>query len=126
MQAISSKATTRASCSRAQTVVCRAQQQQTRRSLFGLIATGVAVGAAALLPAQEAAAIKLPSQDFTGGLVRGGGSTPKSGSGASMESYNLEGTKKYGITPKRKAKLLGKARASAEAEAGAQAAKGKK
>jgi hypothetical protein len=30
-----------------------------------------------------------------------------------MSSYNMEGTKKQGISPKRKAKLLAKARARA-------------
>lgn len=33
---------------------------------------------------------------------------------ASMSSYNMEGTKKQGISAKRKAKLLAKARAAAE------------
>lgn len=78
---------------------------------------GVAVGAAALVP-QEAHALKIASQEFTGGLVRGGGSTPKSATKASMEAYTLEGTKKSGISPKRKAKLLAKARENAEKAAG--------
>jgi hypothetical protein len=66
---------------------------------------------------QQAAAIKITSQEFTGGLVKGGGSSPKSATRASMESYTLEGTKKTGITRKRKDKLLAKARAEAVGKA---------
>ncbi|GBF96306.1 hypothetical protein Rsub_09101 [Raphidocelis subcapitata] len=115
-QRVQVQATTRAATAR-RAVVVRAQQQQNRRSLLGLIATGVAVGAAALLPAGEAAAIKIASQEFTGGLVRGGGNSTKSASKASQAGYTLEGTKKTGITPKRKAKLLAKTREAAVAKA---------
>ncbi len=65
---------------------------------------------------QAASAIGLPWQESTGGLGKGGGSSPKSPTRASMESYTLEGTKKQGITPKRKKSLLAKARAAAEAK----------
>jgi hypothetical protein len=33
-----------------------------------------------------------------------------------MEGYTLEGTAKYGVTPKRKAKLMAKARKAAESQ----------
>lgn len=36
----------------------------------------------------------------------GGGSSPKSPTAASMESYTLEGTKKQGVSLKTKKKLL--------------------
>lgn len=62
--------------------------------------------AGALLMPQEASAIKIASQEFTGGMVRGGGASPKSPTAASMESYTLEGTKKQGTPLKKKKKLL--------------------
>lgn len=73
--------------------------------------------AAALVAPPQASAIKIASQEFTGGMISGGGSVPASSTKASMESYTLEGTKKYGVSPKRKAKVLAKAREEAEKEA---------
>lgn len=37
--------------------------------------------------------MKITSQAFTGGMVTGGGSSPKSATAASMESYDMTGTK---------------------------------
>lgn len=92
-------------------VVVRASAEQplNRRALLGLVAGGIAVLAAP----KEAAAIKIASQEFTGGLVKGGGSSPKSPTAASMESYTLEGTKKQGVSAKQKKKLLAKTRENA-------------
>jgi len=104
-----------------QAVVVRAQAQEStsRRSLLGLIASGVA--AAALAVPQQASALVNPAQESYGGLGRqhgSAGSSPKSPTRASMEGYTLEGTVKQGINPKRKAKLLARARKEAEAQAG--------
>lgn len=76
---------------------------------------GIAAAALAA-PQQVAAALVNPAQQSYGGLGRAtgrAGSSPKSPTRASMEGYTLEGTKKSGITPKRKAKLLAKARKEA-------------
>jgi hypothetical protein len=78
------------------------------------------LAAAALTVPQQALALVNPAQESYGGLGRNtgkAGSSPKSPTRASMEGYTLEGTKKGGITPKRKAKLLAKARKVAEQEA---------
>jgi hypothetical protein len=72
-----------------------------------------AVTAAGLVAAEQASAIGLPWQESTGGLVKGGGSSPKSATRASMESYNLEGTKKQGISAKTRKKLLAAAKKKA-------------
>jgi len=106
--------------SRAQTVVVRASsaQQESRRSVLGLLAAGVA--AAALAVPQQANALTIPSQESYGGLGRktgAAGSSPKSPTRASMEGYTLEGTKKSGISSKKKQKLLSKLREEAVAAA---------
>lgn len=98
-------------------VVVRASTES-RRSILGLVAAGVA--AAALAVPQQANALVNPAQESYGGLGRstgGAGSSPKSPTRASMEGYTLEGTKKSGITPKRKRKLLAKAKEEALAVA---------
>ena len=46
---------------------------------------------AVLLAAQPAFALKIASQESTGGMLTGGGSIPKSSTLASMEGYTLEG-----------------------------------
>lgn len=38
---------------------------------------------------------------------------PKNSSRASMAAFSMEGTKKYGVSPKKRAKLMAKARESA-------------
>lgn len=98
------------------TVVVRAQAQDSssRRSVLGFVAAGIA--AAALAAPQQALALVNPAQESYGGLGRktgSAGSSPKSPTRASMEGYTLEGTKKQGITPKRRAKLLARARKEA-------------
>ena len=65
-----------------------------------------AIAGALLAAPQQASAIKIASQNFTGGLVTGGGNSPKSPTAASMESYSMEGTKKQGVSVKTKKKLL--------------------
>jgi hypothetical protein len=69
--------------------------------------------AASLAVAEQASAIGLPWQESTGGMVKGGGNSPKSATRASMESYTLEGTKKQGITAKSRKKMLAAARKKA-------------
>lgn len=44
-----------------------------------------------LAPIQQASAMKITSQEFTGGMVKGGGSSPKSSTAASAEGYTLDG-----------------------------------
>lgn len=39
---------------------------------------------------------------------------PKNGSRASMSAFSMEGTKKLGVSPKKRAKLMAKARDAAE------------
>jgi hypothetical protein len=81
---------------------------------LGLVAAGIA--AAALAVPQQAVALVNPAQESYGGLGRNtgkAGSSPKSPTRASMEGYTLEGTRKQGITPKRKAKLMARARKEA-------------
>jgi hypothetical protein len=76
---------------------------------------GIAAAAVAGAP-QQAAALVNPAQESYGGLGRAtgrAGSSPKSPTRASMEGYTLEGTKKQGITAKRKQKLLARARKDA-------------
>lgn len=46
---------------------------------------------AVFFAAQPAFALKIASQESTGGMLSGGGSVPKSSSLASMEGYTLEG-----------------------------------
>lgn len=45
----------------------------------------------------QAQAVLLPWQESTGGLVKGGGNSPKSPTRASMESYTLE-VRSWGLT----------------------------
>ncbi|KAL4424362.1 hypothetical protein ABPG75_001663 [Micractinium tetrahymenae] len=78
-----------------QTVVCSAvpQEQPQRRAVLAAgLAAVLSLGAAAAEAAQPA---------------------PKNSSIATSEGYNMEGTKKQGISPKRKAKILAKVRAAA-------------
>lgn len=95
-------------------VVVRAEAVD-RRALLGAFA------AAAALVVPKADAITIPSQESTGGMLRGGGNTPKNGSAASMEGYSLEGytgTKKPSyIAPGEKKALRAEARANAMKEA---------
>jgi hypothetical protein len=96
--------------SRASVIVRASNESVDRRQAFGLFAAAVG---AALIVTPEAKAIKLTSQAFTGGLGAGGGNMPKSTSAASMSAFDMEGTKKMGVTGKRKAALLAKVRAQA-------------
>lgn len=82
------------------------------------LASGCRAGfaAAALAVPQQASALVIPAQENYGGLGKASGkagSSPKSPTRASMEGYTNEGTKKQGINPKRRAKLLAKARKEA-------------
>ncbi|KAG2496507.1 hypothetical protein HYH03_005332 [Edaphochlamys debaryana] len=97
----------RAAAPRRSAVVVRASAEQPRRAVLGLLAG--AVGALLVAP-QDAQAIKIASQPFTGGLVTGGGSSPKNPSTASSEGYIMEGTRKGGISASKKKKLLAKVR----------------
>eukprot|EP01024_Parvocaulis_polyphysoides_P015786 TRINITY_DN16978_c1_g3_i1.p1 TRINITY_DN16978_c1_g3~~TRINITY_DN16978_c1_g3_i1.p1 ORF type:complete len:125 (-),score=18.43 TRINITY_DN16978_c1_g3_i1:283-657(-) len=93
---------------RRESVTIAMASQESRRTLFaGLLASGV------LMTVQKSDAFVVPSQESTGGLGRGGGSLPKSTTAASMSSYSMEGTKKRGISPKRKAQLLAKVKQQA-------------
>ena len=64
------------------------------------------VAGAALTLANAAQAIDIPSQSSTGGLGKKG--LKSNPSASSMEGYNMEGTKKQGISRKRKDKILAK------------------
>jgi hypothetical protein len=64
--------------------------------------------------APKADAIVIPSQESTGGS-RKEGSLPSSTSTASMSAYSMEGIKKRGISPKKRAEVLKELRASAKA-----------
>ncbi|MEW5302919.1 MAG: hypothetical protein WDW38_003974 [Sanguina aurantia] len=103
--------------SRRTAVVVRAESVD-RRAFLGL---GAAVLSTLLAPVMEASAMKITSQEFTGGMVKGGGSSPKSGSSASQEGYTLDGypgTKKPSyIEPKKRGAMMAKVRAKAEAAA---------
>lgn len=68
--------------------MCNAAPAQSRREALAL---GLAAAAAALVP----------------GAAQANGA-PKSGSAASMSSFTMEGTKKQGVSPGRKAKVLNK------------------
>eukprot|EP01023_Acetabularia_acetabulum_P000940 TRINITY_DN1034_c0_g1_i2.p3 TRINITY_DN1034_c0_g1~~TRINITY_DN1034_c0_g1_i2.p3 ORF type:complete len:122 (+),score=31.75 TRINITY_DN1034_c0_g1_i2:141-506(+) len=95
--------------SRAMSVNVSMSAQESRRNLLaGFIATG------ALLPVFKSEAVSIPYQESMGGLGVGGGSLPKNTSTASMSSYTMEGTKKRGISPKRKAQVLAKVKAAAK------------
>ncbi|CAD7695144.1 unnamed protein product [Ostreobium quekettii] len=64
---------------------------------------------ASLTLADKAAALVIPHQVSTGGLGRetgGRSAIAKSSTEASASGYKMEGTKKYGISASRKAKLL--------------------
>eukprot|EP01026_Neomeris_dumetosa_P072046 TRINITY_DN73176_c0_g1_i2.p2 TRINITY_DN73176_c0_g1~~TRINITY_DN73176_c0_g1_i2.p2 ORF type:complete len:126 (-),score=25.26 TRINITY_DN73176_c0_g1_i2:96-473(-) len=98
---------------RVNTVNVCANAQESRRALLGGI---LAVGA--LIPVMKSEAITIPSQDSMGGLGVGGGSLPKSTTAASMSAYSMEGTKKRGISPKRKSQLLAKVKEAAKAGKG--------
>ncbi|KAG2430713.1 hypothetical protein HYH02_013555 [Chlamydomonas schloesseri] len=109
-----SVATRAAVPARRSAVVVRASAEVPKRAVLGLLAGAVA---GALLVAPPAEAIRIPSHEFTGGMVKGGGSSPKSPTAASMEGYTLEGTKKQGVSLKAKKKLLAKVRESAQKSA---------
>lgn len=99
------------------TVQCMASNQDdapvaNRRLALSFFAASVA---GAVLAVQPAKALTIASQESTGGLGReagGKGSMPKNASAASMSSYVMEGTRKQGISRKRKDELLAKVRAS--------------
>ncbi len=69
--------------------MCNAAPAQSRREALAL---GLAAAAAALVP----------------GAAQANSGAPKSGSAASMSSFTMEGTKKQGVSPGRKAKVLNK------------------
>lgn len=69
------------------------------------------VAGTALTLADAAQAIDIPSQRSTGGLGKAGLSSNPSA--ASMEGYNMEGTKKQGISRKRKDKILARTKEQA-------------
>lgn len=79
-------------------------EQSSRRAALSLIASTLTAGAA-----MKAQAIVIPSQESTGSTVKRG-ALPASTSRASMESFTMEGTRKGGISPKRKAEVLAKLR----------------
>lgn len=66
----------------------------------------------AALAAPKAEAVTIPNQDSTGGQAKRG-SLPPSTSEASSSSYNMEGTKKMGVSAKRKQQVLAQARKEA-------------
>jgi hypothetical protein len=66
--------------------------------------------------APDAKAISIPSHESTGSL-RERGSLPPSTSEASSSAYNMEGTKKQGISAKKKEAILKEIKASATAAA---------
>jgi hypothetical protein len=68
----------------------RPAQQATRRD--AILIPFLAAAAAALVP----------------GAAQANSGAPKNGSSASMSSFTMEGTKKQGVSPKRKAKVLDK------------------
>lgn len=88
-------------------VVVRAEQPS-RRAALGILFGAVSAGALLLAP-ERATAIALPSQESTNTHV-----SRQSSSTASMESYDMEGTKKNGIKASKKVKILAKIRAAAE------------
>ncbi|KAG1661306.1 hypothetical protein FOA52_008653 [Chlamydomonas sp. UWO 241] len=98
--------------SRRTAVVVRASASPVDRR--GLLAGFIAVGAAALAVPQAAQAMKIASQESTGGSLVGGGSMPKSSTAASAEGYTMEGfpgTKKPSyIAPGEKRELRSRAR----------------
>lgn len=67
----------------------------------------------AALAAPKAEAVTIPNQESTGGQAKRG-SLPPSTSEASSSSYNMEGTKKMGVSAKRREAVLAKARADAK------------
>jgi hypothetical protein len=67
--------------------------QATRRD--ALVLPLLAAAAAALVP----------------GAAQANSTAPKNASAASMSSFTMEGTKKQGVSPKRKAKVLSKLKA---------------
>lgn len=95
-----------------QAVVCSAtpdvKAETSRRAVLGLFAATV-FGAAAV---HSAEAITIPSQESTGGINKAG-SLPTSTTRATASGYNMEGTKKRGVSAKRKAKLLAKLKSEA-------------
>ncbi|GAB4821665.1 hypothetical protein N2152v2_008711 [Parachlorella kessleri] len=80
---------------RRQAVVVKAQQQESRRAVLGLVAASVL--GLALVPQAEA-----------------NQAAPKNGFVATAEGYVMEGTKKQGISPKRKREILDKLKAEAK------------
>eukprot|EP01025_Chloroclados_australasicus_P068513 TRINITY_DN951_c0_g1_i1.p1 TRINITY_DN951_c0_g1~~TRINITY_DN951_c0_g1_i1.p1 ORF type:complete len:247 (+),score=18.02 TRINITY_DN951_c0_g1_i1:105-845(+) len=87
---------------------CVAAKAIDRRHMFAAIAAGLAIAA------PRADAVVVPSQESTGGATKKG-SMPTSSSEASMSSYGMEGTKKQGISPKRRKELLAEVKAAATA-----------
>lgn len=69
--------------------MCNAAPAQNRREALAL---GLAAAAAALVP----------------GAAQANSGAPKNASAASMSSFTMEGTKKQGVSPGRKAKVLNK------------------
>eukprot|EP00177_Eucheuma_denticulatum_P008170 GFKZ01014877.1.p1 GENE.GFKZ01014877.1~~GFKZ01014877.1.p1 ORF type:complete len:106 (-),score=7.52 GFKZ01014877.1:76-393(-) len=77
-----------------------------RRQAFAMVAGLVA------LAAPKAEAVTNPAQESTGGQAKRG-SVPPSSSEASSSGYNMEGTKKMGVSSKRRQQVLAQARAQA-------------
>eukprot|EP00192_Tetraselmis_astigmatica_P017499 CAMPEP_0117672748 /NCGR_PEP_ID=MMETSP0804-20121206/14083_1 /TAXON_ID=1074897 /ORGANISM="Tetraselmis astigmatica, Strain CCMP880" /LENGTH=110 /DNA_ID=CAMNT_0005481397 /DNA_START=89 /DNA_END=421 /DNA_ORIENTATION=- len=90
-----SRAQVRPSAARPGLVVRASAEQSSRRAALGLIAATVATAAGL-----KADAVEIPSR---ASILSG---MPKSTTAASMSGYTLEGTKKRGITPKRKAEVI--------------------
>jgi hypothetical protein len=110
------KSTTRVGAVSRRSVAVRASAENvvSRRVAFGAVLGGLA----ALATAEQAQAVRIPSQEFTGGLVSGGGALPKSSTLASAEGYSLEtGIKKPAISPSKKKALLADAKKKALAAA---------
>jgi len=106
------KSTTRVGAVSRRSVAVRASAETSvsRRVAFGAVLGGLA----ALMTAEQAQAVRIPSQGFTGGMVTGGGNLPKSTTLASSEGYSLEtGIKKPTISPSKKKSLLADAKKKA-------------
>ncbi|KAK9811325.1 hypothetical protein WJX72_001862 [[Myrmecia] bisecta] len=85
----------------AQCAARSAVSEESRRSTLALLAS---VFAAATLSMGSAQAIELPAQ----AIIKGGSSSEASSSG-----YSMEGTKKRGLSPGKKAAAMAKAKAAA-------------
>ena len=68
------------------------------------------------LVAPSAQAIEIPSQNSTGSTGGKSGSLPANGSEASQSGYNLQGTKKMGVSLKNRKKIIAEMKEKANAD----------